>query len=81
MLQILNVVSDRGSRYAVSGGPVRCRADIDAFREMHRAAARRALAAGFDIVYNGEVVFSNGLFKAMYESKPTISEAYSLVSL
>ncbi|WP_022704939.1 YigZ family protein [Pseudorhodobacter ferrugineus] len=31
MLQILNVVSDRGSRYAVSGGPVNSRADIDAF--------------------------------------------------
>ncbi len=26
-------------------------ADIDAFREMYRAAARRALSAGFDIVY------------------------------
>jgi dimethylamine/trimethylamine dehydrogenase len=26
-------------------------ADIDALREMHRAAARRALAAGFDIIY------------------------------
>lgn len=31
MLQILNVVSDRGSRYAVSGGPVQTRADIEAF--------------------------------------------------
>lgn len=31
MLQILNVISDRGSRYAVSGGPVSDKAQIDAF--------------------------------------------------
>lgn len=31
MLQILNVVSDKGSRYAVSGAPVHGKADIDAF--------------------------------------------------
>jgi putative IMPACT (imprinted ancient) family translation regulator len=31
MLQIENVVSDRGSKYAVSGGPVQGRAGIDAF--------------------------------------------------
>lgn len=31
MRQILNVVSDRGSRYAVSGGPARSRKEIDAF--------------------------------------------------
>jgi putative IMPACT (imprinted ancient) family translation regulator len=31
MLQILNVISDRGSRYAVSGGPVVDRAAIEAF--------------------------------------------------
>lgn len=31
MLQIENVVSDRGSKYAVSGGPVQDRAGIDAF--------------------------------------------------
>lgn len=31
MLQIANVVTDRGSKYAVSGGPVTNRADIDAF--------------------------------------------------
>ena len=31
MLQILNVVNDRGSRYAVSGAPVKSKADIDAF--------------------------------------------------
>ncbi|SFL24945.1 YigZ family protein [Shimia haliotis] len=31
MLQILNVVSDRGSKYAVSGGPVSGRSDVDDF--------------------------------------------------
>jgi putative IMPACT (imprinted ancient) family translation regulator len=31
MLQIENVVSDRGSRYAVSGGPVQGRAGVAAF--------------------------------------------------
>lgn len=31
MLQIANVVRDRGSKYAVSGGPVSNRADVDAF--------------------------------------------------
>jgi len=31
MLQILNVVSDRGSKYAVSGGPVSGRSDVDNF--------------------------------------------------
>lgn len=31
MLQIEDVLRDRGSRYAVSGGPVRGRAEIDAF--------------------------------------------------
>ncbi|SHK16556.1 Uncharacterized protein family UPF0029 [Shimia gijangensis] len=31
MLQINNLVSDRGSKYAVSGGPVTSRAEIDAF--------------------------------------------------
>ena len=31
MLQILNVITDRGSRYAVSGGPVCDKAQIDAF--------------------------------------------------
>jgi putative IMPACT (imprinted ancient) family translation regulator len=31
MLQILNVISDKDSRYAVSGGPVHSRHDIDAF--------------------------------------------------
>lgn len=31
MLQLLNVVNDRGSKYAVSGGPVSGRKDVDAF--------------------------------------------------
>ncbi|MCP9483828.1 YigZ family protein [Shimia sp. CNT1-13L.2] len=31
MLQITNVVSDRGSKYAVSGGPVADRKEVDAF--------------------------------------------------
>lgn len=31
MLQLMNVVSDRGSKYAVSGGPVSGRADVDVF--------------------------------------------------
>ena len=31
MLQLTNVVSDRGSKYAVSGGPAASRAEIDAF--------------------------------------------------
>lgn len=31
MLQITNVVSDRGSKYAVSGGPVEDRKGVDAF--------------------------------------------------
>lgn len=31
MRQLLGVISDRGSKYAVSGGPVRARADVDTF--------------------------------------------------
>lgn len=31
MRQIENVISDRGSKYAVSGGPVSSRDDVDAF--------------------------------------------------
>jgi len=31
MLQLMSVISDRGSRYAVSGGAVHSRAEIDAF--------------------------------------------------
>lgn len=37
MLQIENIVSDRGSKYAVSGGPVSDRADVDDFlRDLKR---------------------------------------------
>lgn len=31
MLQIEKVISDKGSKYAVSGGPVRTRAEVDQF--------------------------------------------------
>ena len=31
MRQIENVISDRGSKYAVSGGPVHSREDVDEF--------------------------------------------------
>lgn len=31
MLRIENVVTDRGSKYAVSGGPAACRAEVEAF--------------------------------------------------
>ncbi|WP_197919008.1 YigZ family protein [Thiosulfatihalobacter marinus] len=37
MLQLINVVSDRGSKYAVSGGPVQGREGVDAFlKELKR---------------------------------------------
>lgn len=37
MLQLVNVISDRGSRYAVSGGAVIGRAGVDAFlKELKR---------------------------------------------
>ena len=37
MLQLENVVSDRGSKYAVSGGPAAGRADVDGFlRDLKR---------------------------------------------
>lgn len=44
MLQILNVVSDRGSRYAVSGAPVQSKADIDAFLKTLKSAKKFAKA-------------------------------------
>lgn len=38
MLQLMNVVSDRGSKYAVSGGPVLGRVGVDAFlKELKRS--------------------------------------------
>lgn len=44
MLQMENVVSDRGSKYAVSGGPVADRADVDAFLRNLKKAKRYAKA-------------------------------------
>ena len=44
MLQILNVVSDRGSRYAVSGGPVQSKADIDSFLKALKSSKKFAKA-------------------------------------
>lgn len=44
MLQILNVISDRGSRYAVSGGAVHNRADIDAFLKKLKSSKKFAKA-------------------------------------
>lgn len=44
MEQILNVVKDRGSRYAVSGGPVHNREDIAAFLARLRQARKFARA-------------------------------------
>ena len=44
MHQILNVISDRGSRYAVSGGPVADRAAVDAFLARLKADRRFAKA-------------------------------------
>lgn len=38
MLQFENVVTDRGSKYGVTGGPVRDRAEVDQFlKDMKRA--------------------------------------------
>jgi putative IMPACT (imprinted ancient) family translation regulator len=44
MHQILNVVSDRGSRYAVSGGPVRDIAGVEAFLARLKSEKRFARA-------------------------------------
>lgn len=44
MRQILNVVSDRGSRYAVSGGAARSRAEIGAFLGKLKAKKKFARA-------------------------------------
>lgn len=44
MLQLLNVVSDRGSRYAVSGGAVTGRAGVDAFLKRLKSAKKFAKA-------------------------------------
>jgi putative IMPACT (imprinted ancient) family translation regulator len=44
MRQILNVVTDRGSRYAVSGGPAASRAEADAFLAALKSDRRFAKA-------------------------------------
>ncbi|MEC8040798.1 MAG: YigZ family protein [Pseudomonadota bacterium] len=44
MLQIENVVSDRGSRYAVSGGVVRNEAEVAAFLKQLKRAKKYAKA-------------------------------------
>jgi putative IMPACT (imprinted ancient) family translation regulator len=44
MLQIEDVLRDRGSRYAVSGGPVQNRAEIDAFLTQLKRAKKFAKA-------------------------------------
>lgn len=44
MLQLDNLLSDRGSKYAVSGGPAASRAEIDAFLKNLRKAKRYAKA-------------------------------------
>lgn len=44
MQQILNVVSDRGSRYAVSGGPAKNRTEIDQFLKDLKANKKFAKA-------------------------------------
>ncbi len=44
MRQILNVISDRGSRYAVSGGPAASRAEVDAFLAVLKSDRRFAKA-------------------------------------
>ncbi len=44
MRQILNVISDRGSRYAVSGGPAANRTEVDAFLAMLKSDRRFAKA-------------------------------------
>ncbi|MEP1930266.1 MAG: YigZ family protein [Paracoccaceae bacterium] len=44
MLQIENIVSDRGSTYAVSGGPVADRADVDVFLKQLKKTKRYAKA-------------------------------------
>lgn len=44
MLQIENIVSDRGSKYAVSGGPAADRAGVDAFLKHLKRTKRYAKA-------------------------------------
>ncbi|WP_204112931.1 YigZ family protein [Shimia biformata] len=44
MLQFENVVTDRGSKYAVSGGPVRNRAEVDQFLKKLKRVRKYAKA-------------------------------------
>lgn len=44
MLQIENVIRDRGSRYSVSGGPVSSRAEIEAFLRELKSVKKYAKA-------------------------------------
>ena len=44
MRQIDSVLSDRGSKYAVSGGPVRDRAEVEAFLKTLKRTKRYAKA-------------------------------------
>lgn len=44
MLQLENVVTDRGSKYAVSGGKVQSRAEIDAFLKQLKRVKKYAKA-------------------------------------
>ncbi|KPP83332.1 MAG: hypothetical protein HLUCCO07_12715 [Rhodobacteraceae bacterium HLUCCO07] len=44
MLQLENVVSDRGSKYAVSGGVVRSRAEVDGFLKALKRVRKYAKA-------------------------------------
>ena len=44
MMQILDVLRDRGSRYAVSGGPVQDRAGVEAFLAELKSAKKFAKA-------------------------------------
>jgi putative IMPACT (imprinted ancient) family translation regulator len=45
MLQIENVIRDRGSRYSVSGGPVSGRAEIEAFLRELKSVKKYAKAS------------------------------------
>lgn len=56
MLQIEDVVRDRGSRYAVSGGPVQGRAGVDAFLADLRRVKKYAKATH----HSWAVVLSDG---------------------
>ena len=44
MRQLDNILSDRGSKYSVSGGPVRTRAEVEAFLKTLKRAKRYAKA-------------------------------------